>query len=65
MCKHFLSALDLDLVGKEREDLLGGGSEDGPAVVGGVWEGHGLSEALQQGAAQGQALGSKVLLELL
>lgn len=53
------------MVGQEGEDLLCGGTEDGPAVVGGVWKGHGLGEALQQGAAQGQTLGSKVLLELL
>lgn len=60
-----MSALYLDLVGQEGEDLLGGGAEDGPAVVGGVWKGHGLSEALQDGAAHGQTLRSKVLLELL
>lgn len=40
-----LSALYLDVVWQEGEDLLGGGAEDGPAVVGGVWEGHGLIEA--------------------
>lgn len=57
--------LYLYLIGQEIEDLLGGGAEDGPAVVGGVWEGHGLSKTLQKGAAQGQALGTKVLLELL
>lgn len=62
---RFLSALDLDLVGQEGKDLLGGGAEDGPAVVGGIWQGHGLSEALQQRAAHGQTLGSEVLLELL
>lgn len=62
---RFLSALDLDLVGQDGEDLLGGGAEDRPAVVGGIWEGHGLSEALQQRVAHGQTLGSEVLLELL
>ncbi len=55
----------LDVVGQEDEDLLGGGAEQRPAVVGGVWEGHGLSEALQQRETHGQALGSKVVLELL
>lgn len=53
------------MVGQQLEDLLCGGAENGPAVVGGVWQGHGLSKALQQGATHGQALGSKVLLELL
>lgn len=62
---HCAVALYLYLVGQKGEDLLGGGAEDAPAVVGGVWQGHGLSEALQQGAAQGQTLGTKVLLELL
>lgn len=56
----------LDLVRQEAEDLLGGGAQDGPAVAGGVWQGHGLSQALQDGAAQGQVLGSEVaLVELL
>lgn len=63
MCVSF--ELDLDLVGQQGEDLLGGGAQDAPAAVGGVWESHGLSEALQQGAAQRQTLGSKVILELL
>lgn len=58
-------ALYLDLIGQKGEDLLSGGAEDGPAVVGGVWEGHGLGEALQQGLAEGQTLCSKILLELL
>lgn len=63
MCKH--SIFYLDLVWQEGEDLLCGGAEDGPAVTGRVWEGHCLSEALQESAAQGQTLGSKVPLELL
>lgn len=57
--------LYLNLIGQEGEDLLGGGAQDGPAVVGGVWEGQGLSESLQQGPAEGQALSSATLLELL
>lgn len=60
----FLNAY-LDVVWQQGEDLLSGGAEDGPAAVGGVWQSHGLSQALQDGAAQGQTLGSKVLLELL
>lgn len=44
---QFPSVLDLDLVGQEGENLLGGRTEDGPAVVGGIREGHGLSKAPQ------------------
>ena len=57
--------LHLDAVGQEGEDLLSSGAEDAPAVVGGVWEDHGLSKALQYRVTQEQSLGSEVPLEML
>lgn len=51
MFSECVNDLNLDLVGQEGKDLLCGGAEDRPTGVGGIWEGHSLTQALQHSMA--------------
>lgn len=57
--------MHLDLIGQDGVDLLSGGTENCPAVFGGIWERHGLSKAPQQRLAHGQAVRILLVLEML